>query len=255
MDTPRAMHVRSEPRGDASVVTDSVTLGAVERWALDRVRRYGLRAFVVRASLVAIVASAVLTAIGLIPMGAYGSASDWIPALAMGFVVPALVAPPMLWFSLRLVVRLDVAMALVERSSVTDHLTGVLNRRGFFRELERCEDSTSTWRLAMVDLDDFKQLNDRHGHGLGDAALRHVAQWLITQIGEDGRVGRLGGDEFALVVDAASGPLPTRQRFEIDGVAFTASIGQALTDDEVDLASALAVADIALYAAKAESHT
>ncbi len=244
--------MRSRPRGDDNATTDSVTLGSLERWALDRVRRHGLRAFVVRASLVAVVASAVLTAVGLAPMGVYASPSDWIPALAMGFVIPALVAPPMLWFSLRLVVRLDVAMALLERSSVTDHLTGVLNRRGFFRELERRDDPTSTWRLAMVDLDDFKQLNDRHGHALGDAALRHVAHWLIEQIGVGGSVGRLGGDEFGLITVGSSQPLPTRQRFEIDGVAFAASIGQADADGDADLSSALAVADLDLYAVKAD---
>ena len=90
----------------------------------------------------------------------------------------------------------------LERISSTDALTGLANRRAFMRSLEIClARSVRTGRpgaLVYVDLDNFKIINDTHGHERGDAALRGVSDLLIRSIRTYDLAARLGGDEFAL---------------------------------------------------------
>lgn len=89
----------------------------------------------------------------------------------------------------------------------TDPLTGVLNRRGFQEEvrrrMERSQRRGSESALMYVDLDNFKAVNDRHGHTVGDEALLFVRDLLRTNIRPHDLIGRLGGDEFALWLDGA----------------------------------------------------
>ena len=91
--------------------------------------------------------------------------------------------------------------------SRSDPLTGVLNRRGFYDEMKRrfarMQRSPSTSTLVYCDLDNFKLVNDMHGHGRGDEALRHVADILRNNSRSTDLVARLGGDEFAVWLDNA----------------------------------------------------
>jgi len=85
--------------------------------------------------------------------------------------------------------------------SVTDELTGILNRRGFFdriKELLNIEDNNKR-KCAMIfsDLDNLKIINDKFGHDDGDCAIRNAAKILKNLVGEDGVASRIGGDEFA----------------------------------------------------------
>src|SRR3546814_448199 len=85
--------------------------------------------------------------------------------------------------------------------SMTDPLTGLNNRRGFVDSLEAlvAQDATkATGALFYIDLDNFKQVNDTHGHQTGDEALLEVAALMKEQIRGGDLTGRLGGDEFAL---------------------------------------------------------
>jgi diguanylate cyclase (GGDEF)-like protein len=88
-----------------------------------------------------------------------------------------------------------------------DELTGVLNRRAFFErldsELHRARRSKAPLTLVLYDLDQFKALNDGHGHPAGDAALRSFARILEGNVRASDAVGRVGGDEFALVLVGA----------------------------------------------------
>lgn len=90
------------------------------------------------------------------------------------------------------------------RQSMVDELTGVLNRRGlenlFARELERARLEDATVAIMLVDLNDFKPVNDLWGHAAGDMALCTVARCLQDALRANDRVGRLGGDEFAIVL-------------------------------------------------------
>lgn len=106
----------------------------------------------------------------------------------------------------------EARIAQLESASVTDELTGLLNRRGFLRQLER---EVATARrygvrgaLLYCDLDRFKAVNDTLGHGAGDAVLRHTARLLAASVRKIDIIGRIGGDEFGLVMvqaDARSG--------------------------------------------------
>ena len=148
----------------------------------------------------------------------------------------------------------------------TDYLTGLLNRRAFDlefgRQCDRAERSGLPLALAMFDLDHFKQVNDRHGHAVGDQVLRDFAALLERELRNGDTLARVGGEEFAVVlfgVDLG------------DAVAFSARIGRelqargsgdvpplsasagvaALSDADRSPAALLLVADRALYAAKA----
>ena len=87
----------------------------------------------------------------------------------------------------------------MEVRSMTDPLTGLNNRRGFVESLELCvADNRAQGALFYIDLDNFKQVNDTHGHQTGDEALLDVAALLKDQIRNRDLAARLGGDEFAL---------------------------------------------------------
>ncbi|MBP9943332.1 MAG: diguanylate cyclase [Desulfomicrobium sp.] len=91
----------------------------------------------------------------------------------------------------------------LERLANTDELTGLPNRR-YFLDLVRAEMVRSrrygkSLCVAMVDIDDFKKVNDVHGHGVGDLALRHVAGTLMETRRAVDVVGRLGGEEFCIL--------------------------------------------------------
>lgn len=103
----------------------------------------------------------------------------------------------------------------LEKVATTDELTGLLNRRGFYDafmgEIERCNRGlVQSGLLVLIDLDNFKMVNDTYGHLAGDAALRLVARTLKTEIRAMDCAARLGGDEFVLLLshttkrDAAS---------------------------------------------------
>lgn len=232
---------------------DDHGIGRGERWTLEQIRRYGTGGFVLLMTIVTVISSLLMVLVCmLVADGTSGPEEFWLPAFVIGAIVPLTVAPPMLWYTARLIDRLDVSALLLRASSITDPLTGVVNRRGFFLALAEAEGAVE---VGMADLDDFKQLNDRFGHSYGDAALECVARWLVELVGPDGTVGRIGGDEFAYI--AAPDPervAPTRQRFRLGDAEFAVSIGVA-TGDHRTPHEALHTADQHLYQLKAARAT
>ena len=93
----------------------------------------------------------------------------------------------------------------LEELSSTDALTGLLNRRSFIQELQKRygqrPDRRGGAALFFIDLDNFKQVNDRHGHQQGDLALVALSRILREQTRGRDLVARLGGDEFALFIE------------------------------------------------------
>jgi len=96
----------------------------------------------------------------------------------------------------------------LESLSVTDEMTGLLNRRGFETELSRAlaraRRMNETGMLILCDLNHFKAINDTYGHPAGDAILRAVGKLLKRNTRESDYVARVGGDEFAVVMTHTS---------------------------------------------------
>jgi diguanylate cyclase (GGDEF)-like protein len=139
-----------------------------------------------------------------------------------------------------------------------DDLTGLANRRAFFGHAGAVAGNRNSACVAVVDFDNFKLLNDTHGHGAGDEALRAFGAVVRKNLARDTFVGRLGGEEFGVIVTAdACSEVVAHMNTLRRGIAgirstLTASIGvtdwDAGGDESID--AALARADIALYRAK-----
>lgn len=148
----------------------------------------------------------------------------------------------------------------------TDSLTGLLNRRGFMERAEALFANAQRYHqpltILMLDLDHFKQVNDRHGHEGGDRALQLFAQVLGETRRTGDLVGRLGGEEFCVVLPhaqrATANGFDQRLRERLQhtvqaqlGFALDYSAGMAaLSSGDVTLAGLMARADAALYEAK-----
>jgi diguanylate cyclase (GGDEF)-like protein len=106
-----------------------------------------------------------------------------------------------LWSRLRVGISSSRQLSIAAR---TDHLTGLPNRRYLLElmqlEVHRVARGADTFCLVMADLDDFKAINDRHGHDAGDAVLREVARRLRDAVRKQDSVARWGGEEFLLLL-------------------------------------------------------
>jgi ribonuclease P protein subunit RPR2 len=140
-----------------------------------------------------------------------------------------------------------------------DPLTGLANRRAFEERLERLVRAGRDVSVVLLDLDDFKAINDTHGHAAGDEVLRRVALALLRVVRADEGAFRIGGEEFALVVEAGRTEAVAiaeraRRALGIQGRGEplpTVSAGVAsLPADAADEQELLRKADAALYAAK-----
>ena len=98
----------------------------------------------------------------------------------------------------------DRRIAYLQGLSMTDELTGLMNRRCFAEQIRRVLAASRRYGhqglLLYCDLDNFKAINDAHGHAAGDAALKHVAGLLERSVRASDFVARLGGDEFAIAL-------------------------------------------------------
>jgi diguanylate cyclase (GGDEF)-like protein/PAS domain S-box-containing protein len=146
-----------------------------------------------------------------------------------------------------------------------DPLTGLLNRRAFERALEQHLARVGRYgmqgALLMIDLDGFKAVNDRHGHGVGDAVLAGAAERLRARLRTSDLLARLGGDEFAALLPAADRAQAehvarvatevVRELEPAEGPPVTASVGAVvIVEAELTPEAALQAADRAMYRAK-----
>ncbi|WP_375741549.1 putative bifunctional diguanylate cyclase/phosphodiesterase [Pseudomonas boanensis] len=171
------------------------------------------------------------------------------------------------------VIALDMSVvrhlhAQLESQAITDALTGLLNRRGFYQSLEsvlaRIERNGKRMAVLYLDLDGFKLINDSLGHDAGDHVLRRVAEQLKSCLRPYDVLARVGGDEFTALLDVLEHPedaarvaeklielVSVRQRIEGIDVTLGASIGIACYPEcgqSVD--GLMRAADIAMYEAK-----
>lgn len=144
----------------------------------------------------------------------------------------------------------------VRRQVGTDHLTGLLNRSGFLaaalRERALANRTGAPLTLAVIDLDDFKQINDRAGHAAGDRVLAALARQWRERIRPSDILARHGGDEFVLLLPctnpAGAEAALERLRSGEDPLGWSIGISEWLTGEDLD--APLARADKHLYEAK-----
>jgi diguanylate cyclase (GGDEF)-like protein len=158
----------------------------------------------------------------------------------------------------------------LRRRAETDPLTGVANRRRFHQALEmeclRFSRGQAPLSVLMIDLDYFKDINDRYGHPAGDEVLKTVAQILLVSLRKTDLLARYGGEEFSVLLPETRTDgariIAERMRqavcqdpIEIEGarISISVSLGVAshATDQEVQPEILLKKADLALYRAKA----
>ena len=151
-----------------------------------------------------------------------------------------------------------------EENALTDELTKLPNRRAlaqrFLEEMQRSRRHRNAIAFLMIDIDNFKHVNDTYGHLSGDAVLAELAQILVTGARESDVCARYGGEEFALILhettEQGARTLAERIRSRIaaatfpGGLKLTISIGVAATDEPALFTQLIDRADQALYAAK-----
>lgn len=189
--------------------------------------------------------------------GRYGPNEAWVNVdLALWYLVN---------FCMLMLASFRAAESL-RQTAMLDPLTGTLNRRGLFAHLDpELERLTREANLAVIalDLDRFKQVNDRYGHEIGDLVLQKLCDTIRAQTREQDVFARTGGEEFVIVV---TGPearnareLAERIRAALAGtrldppappVQVTASFGVALSPRPMPLSMLMRAADEALYSAK-----
>ncbi|WP_404297525.1 diguanylate cyclase domain-containing protein [Halomonas sp.] len=157
-----------------------------------------------------------------------------------------------------------------QAASEHDPLTGALNRRGLDRQMAECC-IVSPRHLILLDIDHFKQINDTHGHLVGDALLSHLVDRIQQELRPDDCLVRLGGEEFAVLAtgmrDEQAFGLAERLRRRVADLPFivdvpgqgapvsvsmtiSLSVARQSRDDAEALGQLMAEADQALYAAK-----
>ncbi|MBB5019005.1 diguanylate cyclase (GGDEF)-like protein/PAS domain S-box-containing protein [Chitinivorax tropicus] len=157
----------------------------------------------------------------------------------------------------------------LERQAITDSLTSLVNRRGFVAkavmEISRSRRFHRPMSLMLLDIDHFKQVNDRYGHAVGDQALQAMARACQQVVRQSDVIGRLGGEEFAVLLPETdillAEEVAERIRLEVAALRipvsgenplwFTVSIGVTLLHlNHQTIEDVMAEADIALYQAK-----
>ncbi len=153
--------------------------------------------------------------------------------------------------------------AILEYNTNHDQLTGLYNRRYFYSAIETIKRSTKEFSLAMVDLDNFKKINDTYGHEVGDAVLKDLSEILMNSMSENDIAVRWGGEEFILFMpgtDMNSAEKMLEKMLESirehqvnfagKSINFTATIGLASGNDLQKYEQVINTADQMLYYGK-----
>ena len=160
---------------------------------------------------------------------------------------------------------------ILRRQAHEDPLTGLLNRRAFERELRKAVSYHQRYgrpgALLLIDMNDFKTINDTLGHLVGDSVLQHIATILQTHVRDTDTVSRIGGDEFCIILREANAYEALLKAAELDNVirhspltvngrdlSLSVSIGSCAFTKGESKEDVLAKADEAMYQRKAVFH-
>lgn len=224
---------------------------------------------VVIVTIVASVASVVVATGAILALNQYGLAIRLNIAIPLAAVVPLVVAPPISWVLVGMMLRIYRIEEKMRNIASYDSLTGLLSRHAFFESANRSISLANRHRAAfavlIIDLDHFKSINDRFGHPAGDAVLRLFADVVNSVARRSDIIGRLGGEEFAMLLPSTNTTeaLEFCERLhnaigkavlkhENSVIRYTVSIGLTASSfgslDSIE--NLLAHADLALYQAK-----
>lgn len=184
-------------------------------------------------------------------------------------IIPAIVSPIISWYIIGLLMDLDRSEKLQRKLATYDMLTGLMTRRAFFEHcdslMKLIERTDSPICLAYIDLDNFKQINERYGHGGGDEVLKSFSSLLQPSFRKSDLIGRIGGEEFAIALPDTDLENSIRILEKIrlaarkdsveylgHDISYTISIGITVCDrsNNTRLDTLTQQADLALYNAK-----
>ncbi|MDP1511155.1 GGDEF domain-containing protein [Paenibacillus sp. CMAA1739] len=164
---------------------------------------------------------------------------------------------PLLYYTTLFIILFERIVELLQRiyrSSITDGLTGLYNRKYFSGRLRRYMDQGIRVSVIFCDIDNFKKLNDTQGHARADEVLKQVAQIMEEELDEIGLTGRYGGEELvAMVVDrrAKVGHVAERIRERVaEESIVTISVGHSTVKKEINPDELVKQADQAMYISK-----
>lgn len=199
---------------------------------------------------------------------AFGHPLDSL-TLTISTLVPLLVASTVSWFVVNVLFRVHTLEAEIRRVATYDMVTGVMTRHAFFSAADTAHRiamrNQSALSVITIDIDDFKRINDTHGHAAGDSVLKHFGATLAQCARKSDIVGRIGGEEFVMMLPdtGLEGALHVAGKIRAatldspvdcggQSIAFTVSIGAAeiCHVEATPLEKLLKQSDQALYAAK-----
>lgn len=144
---------------------------------------------------------------------------------------------------------------LLQQQSMSDPLTGIPNRRALEERLRRAIQAREPFTYYLIDLDNFKKINDTYGHSEGDNVLIRCAHALRDAVRSQDMAARFAGDEFAVVVDGEDTAVGERVHGALRGAKIEASIGRAMfPTDGVSEKAVFEAADARMFESKKENH-
>jgi diguanylate cyclase (GGDEF)-like protein len=227
-------------------------------------RRFGTIRVMLAFTLVSVLTSVLITML----INRLISGNPLEGGLLVAILIPAGITPMLSYHNLKLVEQLDKAEEQLQILSITDDLTQVYNRRYFMevgtREFEKARRYQQCFAIAIMDLDNFKEINDNYGHLAGNHVLAEFCRECRLQIRSSDTMARYGGDEFIFllphrdisnVMEAAERIqnvlISTPVVYENNTFQLKASIGLSLfKPGDTNLDEMLRRADKALYAVK-----
>lgn len=188
-------------------------------------------------------------------------AEEWLWELGLsGFLTVTISMTTTYFFGLKVLQNYELSQEL-QRLVSRDRLTDAATRDFFFDRMEK--DPNAYGVSLMVDIDNFKQVNDTHGHLVGDAVIKHVSTILRGECREQDIICRFGGEEFVVFLHKADGDkgllVAERMRMSVEAapavedglkVSVTISIGGSMKSCMEDINLSIKAADAALYRAK-----
>lgn len=202
----------------------------------------------------------------------FGLAALWSGNGRWGEIVGGILyvlALSLIWAGLRLFLQeVERRLRALKREAETDFLTGLYNRRFFVRALDSAVEQSNRcakFAVAILDLDNMKDINDRLGHQKGDEVLKRVGRALERSAGPEDVVARFGGDEFAVLFRGSRLKVEdfcrelaeqvAESMKDLGGVAVGISLGVAFyPEDGRDSTTLLSTADRRMYGNKPERH-